>query len=220
VPFQKLENKDLYRPFAQGGCVLCRYSPATTGAAQFDAVHLLPPGWENDVKPAYDVFKQDRQLFNAPGSPAQVDRLKALLSQPNSVLASMAFRSLLENRKLDPGLVRTVLTQAQGYRLAVFVYLLLQLAPDLQLDRLIDEVDPVINSVTNLEGHKPVALAIATTRLLHPETRSSQSAAPPLMTTLRSRTSAPGAKQEADDYLRHLFEAAGVWDVSRPEKRT
>jgi hypothetical protein len=180
-----------------------------SGSAQFDSVHLLPPGWESDVKAGYEVFKQNAQLFTAPTSPPQFDQLRRMVNGNNSVLATMAFRTLLENRRMDSGLVRSALTGSQGYRRAVFVYLLMRLSPSLQLDQLIDEVDQLINRITFPEEYKPVALGIATARLLHPELRSPQSAGLRLNKALRSRTGAPGGAQETDAYLRQLFEVMG-----------
>jgi len=206
----KLEAKHLYMPFAEGGCVLCRYDPAAAGSARFDSVCLIPPDWEGGVKPAYEVVKQNPQLFAAPPTPPQTDQLVRILSGDNSVVATLAFRTLLEGAQVDSERLRAALSQSKGYRRAVFVYLLMRLIPNSQHDMLSRELGQSITSSDDLEEHKAVALGMATTRLLHPESSSSQSLAPPLLTALRGRTQRLAGEKGTDPYLRRLFEVAGL----------
>jgi hypothetical protein len=207
---RKLEAEDLYQPFAQGGVIFCRRDPAAQGAAQFESVHLIPGGWETAIRPAYEAFKQSSQLFTTASLPSHYAELLGMLHGDNSVVAVMAFRTLAENRKVDIASLRDALGQSEGYRQAAFVYLMLLQPGQIDEGALLSELTTVVDAASAPEGYRPIAIAIAAARLLHPILHMPQSLGPKVLTALRDRSTRLAADTAADPYLRRVFEIMGI----------
>jgi hypothetical protein len=132
-----------------------------------------------------------------------------MLHGDNSVVAAMAFRTLAENRMLRISSLRDALGRSAGYRQAAFVYLMLLQPGPIDESALLSELSTVIGATSTPEGLRPIALAIAAARLLHPALRMPQSVGLKVLTALRNRSTrlAPGM---TDPYLRVVFEIMGV----------
>ena len=87
--------------------------------------------------PALKFIGQNAALFEAGAAPRNADRLRQLLADDNPFIAIAAGRALIEANLLQGEAAQKALTQANGYRLSVLVYLMLkqpepakQLPPD------------------------------------------------------------------------------------------
>jgi hypothetical protein len=199
-----------YSPFAKGGNVLCSHNPSVQGAAQFKSVHLIPRGWETAIRPAYEAFKHSSELFTTPRLPSHYAQLSGMLGGDNSVVAVMAFRTLVENRRVDIPLLKDALGRSHGYRQAAFVYLVLLEPGQIDKNALTSELTTAIAATSARDEHPPIATAIAAARLLHPTFRMPQSLGPKVLTSLRDRATRLAAVTPPDPYLRVVFEIMGL----------
>jgi hypothetical protein len=125
-----------------------------------------------------------------------------MLHGDNSVVAVMAFRTLAENRQVDIPLLRDALSRSEGYRQAAFVYLMLLQSEQIDESAFLSELTTVIGATSAPEGHRPIAIAIAAARLLHPNLRMPQSLGQTVLTALRDRSTRLASGMMADPYLR------------------
>jgi hypothetical protein len=197
---RSLEVEDLYRPFARGGVVLCRRRPEMQGSAQFVSAQLIPPGWEIHTRAAYEFFQRNPGLFAGSSLPSQRDRLLEMVRGDNPVLGVMAFRTMAEKGTVDIALLREVLGRFEGYRRVVLSYMIMAHPLNLNENTLLDELAKAIEGIAVPDEHRFFALGIATTRLLHPDLRTSQVLGPKLLTTLRRHTAQLGGGKGSPTY--------------------
>jgi hypothetical protein len=200
-----IEPADIYRPFAKGGIVLCRHNPQTEGAAQFDSVNLLPPGWESDVQPAFDTLKKNKALTRASTSPADIASLRALVSNSNPIVSSIAFRSLAESGNLDSQTLEQNLSKATNYRRAVLLYLSLIHSPIGGASPAEHALTQAGQGTTQTSESRSAALASATAAFFHPELTGSRSLSASLLSGISSHAIQAPAK---DPYVEQLLKIA------------
>jgi len=201
---RKLSANDLYNPFSRGGEVLCRHNPQLQGSREFDSVSLLPEKWDVHARGVFEALRKDSELFSAPLSPSKQTHLQALVEGDNAILSAMAFRTLIEAGKIDRKALRANLTKAQGYRRAVFAYVALAHPKLLGEAALEEELTRVIEATRRVPDHRGIALALATTTLLHPESPASRSVGRKLLSHIR-RHSNQISKAKKDPYLEQIF---------------
>ena len=215
---RKLEPKDVYRPFAKGGTVLCRHNPEVEGAAQFDAVSLLPTGWETNVAPAFDALKKNKVLSRQPTSAVDKMSLKALMANTNAITSTIAFRSLSETGNLDAQTVQQTLSKATGYHRAVLMYVALAHAPAAGPAAIEPALTQAVQGTIRPPDSRSAALAFAAVALFHPELPASRALSVNLLNAMRSgsapsvagQKTASVARQKADPYLEELLKTAQI----------
>ena len=214
---RKLEPDDIYRPFAKGGIVLCRHNPQVEGTAQFDAVSLLPPGWETDVQPAFDALQKNKALSKTPTSAAGKASLQPMLANDNPIISSIAFRSLVELGSLDSKTFQQSLSRTTNYRRAVFMYVALVHAPAAEPSTIEPALTQAVQSTTRPPDSRSAALAFTAAALFHPNSPQSRTLSVNLLSALRGsapsvagkRTASP-ATQKPDPYIEELLKIAQV----------
>jgi hypothetical protein len=111
-----------------------------------------------------DARQTPSLLSGANPTTEEVVRLTALLDSDNDLLATQAFRTLLDTGQLRPDITQKVLSTAHDYQLAVFTYLLLSAGPS--SDKLRDKLFPIAKDARDPATVRMLALgAFAAARL-------------------------------------------------------
>jgi hypothetical protein len=215
---RKLDPDDIYRPFSKGGIVLCRHNAEVEGATQFDAVSLLPTGWEANVSPAFDALKKNKVLSRQPTSPVDKMSLKALMADNNAITSTIAFRSLSESGNLDSKTVQQTLSKTTGYHRAVLMYVALVHAPAAGPAAIEPALAQAVQSITRPPDSRAAALAFAAVALFHPNLPQSRSLSVNLLNGMRGRSApaiagqktASAAKTKTDPYVDELLKTAQI----------
>src|SRR5271165_1438440 len=214
---RKLDPEDIYRPFVKGGTVLCRHNPEVEGATQFDAVSLLPTGWETNVAPAFDALKKNKVLSRQPVSAVDKMSLKALMADANAITSTIAFRSLSESGNLDSKTVQQTLSKATGYHRAVLMYVALVHAPAAGPSAIEPALAQATQSTSRPPDSRAAALAFAAVALFHPELPKSRALSVSLLNGMRSGLApsvagqaASSAKRKIDPYVEQLLKTAQI----------
>jgi hypothetical protein len=97
-----------------------------------------------------------------------------------------------------------------AHRQAAFVYLMLLQPGQIDESAFLSELTTVIGATGAPEGLRPIAIAIAAARFLHPNLRMPQALGPKVLTALRDRSTRLAPGMTADPYLRAVFEIMGV----------
>lgn len=189
-----LAPENYYSPFIHGGRILCSRAAGTTGIQQFGPVVLLPEHFDRLIAPAFSLIKQ---------TPAQVT---GWLGQDNDLLAAQAFRTLLQESRIPTVTVRAAVSRAQGYRLSLFIYLLLTArAPEWGL------IEELLTGVR--ERNDPTALRMAVLGSLSAVQLGHPKAAPPgkiLKVWLGAQFDAPKVPRGKDAYLDEVLKLSGI----------
>jgi hypothetical protein len=115
----------LYSPFVHGGLLLYRPEPQAEGAERFAAPRLVFGEWADAVMRKLPWAAERGALFSDQGAAERGEELAALMAGDSPLLAALAFRTLLEARRLPPGRVQAELDRASGPLRAVLAYLVL-----------------------------------------------------------------------------------------------
>jgi hypothetical protein len=201
---RKLEPDDIYRPFGKGGVVLCRHNPKVEGEDQFNSVSLLPPGWESDVRPAFEALQKNKALSATTASSTDVASLRALPSN-NSIVSSIAFRMLAESGNLDPATLQQKLPQTSDYLRAVVMYVALIHPPAATTSTLEPALTQAVQQTTQLSDSRAVVLASTAAVLFHPELSGSRELGLKLLNSVRSRPIPALAGEKSDPYVDQLL---------------
>ena len=202
-----LTPEDQYSPFVHGGTILCSPVPGAPSIQQFGMVVLLPEQWDRYVSPTFSVTQQIPALLTDTTPSAEaVAPLSALLHQDNELLATLAFRTLLETGHLSPEAVREAVSAARGYRLSTFAYLLLTArAPA-------EGRDGQVLARTG-EGRDAVALRMLTLGAFSAAHLGGPAAVPranSLLAALRRQFEAARIPRGRDSYLDAIFDMVGA----------
>jgi hypothetical protein len=206
----KIEPEDIYQAFAKGGVILCKHDPQVEGAAQFDSVSLLPQGWESFVRPAIAAVRKNNALFGAPASVSRKDALRAMLQDKNSIVSTIAFRSLAESGALDAEILHEGHTKSTGYRRAVFMYIALLNSRTVGEPVVEQELRQSIQNTRRGPDSRPVALALAAATLFHPDLPRTRSLSLRLLGAVRSQSLRLPRKQAPDSYVERLLKVVPV----------
>jgi hypothetical protein len=215
---RRLDPEDIYRPFVKGGTVLCKHNPEVEGATQFDAVSLLPTGWEAHVSPAFDALKKNKVLSRQPASAVDKMSLKALMANANAITSTIAFRSLSESGNLDSKTVQQTLSKATGYHRAVLMYIALVHAPAAGPSTIEPALTQAVQGTSGPADNRSAALAFTAVALFHPNLPQSRTLSVNLLNAMRSgsapsvagQKTASVARQKADPYLEELLKTAQI----------
>jgi hypothetical protein len=129
-----LTPEDFYSPFAHGGTVVFQFEPDAKAAQQFGACRLIFPEWAQSaadtLKMSTHIVELLRKLTLTPLSTMEASKL---VHGGNGMLATLAFRGLLQHAPAFDSQAPALLKAADARRLSIFVYLGLTAAP--QKDR-------------------------------------------------------------------------------------
>jgi hypothetical protein len=156
---RNLTEEDLYSPFAHGGVILFR--PGSEGPAHgFEDVSLVFPEWGGLIERAIAFARTQPKLFQpGPWSPEDSKAAQELLRDPNEIIATMAFRGLVERRLMDAALMRATLEAAAGHRRAILIYAAMAFSPERSTPLLADEIVSVLATARAADELEPAALA-------------------------------------------------------------
>lgn len=202
---RKLAPDDIYRPFAGGGVILCRHNPQAEGTAQFDSVSLLPPGWESDVRPAFDTLQKNKVLSAAPASTAEANSLRDSLATSNGLISSIASRTLAESGNFDHATLQQTLSQSTGYRRAVVMYIALIHPAAVEAPIVEPALTQAAATASETSDSRAVVLASTAAVLFHRELPKSQALGLKLLNSIRSRPIPAVAGQDSDPYVNQLL---------------
>ncbi len=163
---RKLEPEDLYSPFEKGGTALTRHNDGQQGPAEFDPVYLLPPPSVFEIHQAYDLAAHEPRPLLAPDKPENRGLLAQFALSGNSVLATLAFRRLLEAGVRDPRVVNAMLFGPQGFRRAVNLYLAATAPVTAGEDTLQSQISGAVSQSMPLDDLRLTAAALAAVSLL------------------------------------------------------
>ena len=130
-------------PVGPGGTAIFRINEAAEGPARFQPAYLIPDEWANFAAPALAFIRQNAALFEPDTARINQARLRALIGDTNPFVSIAAARTLIDAHLLQGEAAQQALSQSQGWRLSVLVYLLMmqpesprQLPPDARTDTL------------------------------------------------------------------------------------
>lgn len=106
---------------SSGGVVICRLNEKAEGRDQFTEIHLLPQGWKRFVKPAWDYYRENREVFRAEGTKRNRGRLLSLLRSENPLLAVEACRLVVEAGLADKEVVKNTIANSRAYKQATLL---------------------------------------------------------------------------------------------------
>jgi hypothetical protein len=121
--------------------------------AMFSPLYLIPPGLETYVKPAYERFLGLKQLFENELDSAKEKDIRVVLYDPNPLLASMAFRRLVESDKIGDAEVAGILPKASDYQMSVRTFLWLS-AKSKSVPTGARPSGPVMEAIAKVKGRK------------------------------------------------------------------
>jgi hypothetical protein len=162
----KLQPEDLYSPFIHGGVALCRRNPMASAAEEFAPVYLLPSRWESEIKPAYEVAGQKPGAFQGEFARSETTALLPFFSSPNSFLATLAFRRLLQSDRDENPLRQPAWLGWTGFRKAVAVYLAGTSPESPREDALKDLIGAAAEQAVSPDDVKLVVVAILAIAML------------------------------------------------------
>jgi hypothetical protein len=164
-----LQPEDLYSPFIHGGVALCRRNPKASAAEEFAPVYLLPSGWESEIKPAYEAADRQPSAFRGEFARSETTALLPFFSSPNSLLATLAFRRLLQSDGDDNPLRQPAWLGWTGTRKAVAVYLAGTSPESPREDALKDLIRAATEQAVSPDDVKLVVVAILAIAMLRPD---------------------------------------------------
>jgi hypothetical protein len=202
VDKRTLSPEEHYSPFVYGGRILASRIAGASGIAQFGPVVLLPEGFDRFVAAAFTVAQQTPALLANDGRTREaVARLTALLHQDNDLVAAQAFRTLLEAGGLSTDTLREAVAGARGYRLSMFLYLLLTgRAGGEPSGRIVSSAA----ERRDADSLRMVALAAFTVATLSPPVRPTNSLLSSLLTQLKAEKITRGRDAYLDAILAML----------------
>lgn len=140
----------LYRPFEEGGKVLCARRSEPPDGIEFMPCYLIPPTWTERVTEAYKYFKNHRRAFREPRGHA-ARSLETAVREANPAVGIVA---LSYAEPLSESVIRVVEGRAERYQLAALVYRLLS------EQRAVSRVDQMINEAVDARALDGVAVGI------------------------------------------------------------
>jgi hypothetical protein len=202
---RNLDPDDVYRPFASGGIVLCRHNPQAEGRAQFNSVCVLPPGWESDVQSTFNTLQKSKVLSGKPDSKADISSLRALTSDANPLVSSIAFRSLAEIGNLDSKTLPQSLSKTANYRRAVFLYIALINSAVTDSSPIEAALTPAVQGASQAAADRATVLASTAATLFHPELPDTKALSSRLLSGIRNRLTPAVAARKSDPYVDQLL---------------
>lgn len=138
--------------YVKGGTVVCKISKQDRSAYGLQPIRLIPEQWQPFIASA---FTYQRTHPISATSPKNFQEAEKLLGGPNPVLATTAFRRVIEGEKFDVSFVLDSLQSADEFQAAVYVYLLarnVNVDSVRETEMLLSRVIESVNDVTTLRG--------------------------------------------------------------------
>ncbi len=199
---RKIEAEDLYSPFEKGGVALTRHSPGEEGPAEFDPLYLLPPPWVYEIHQAYELAAQEPRPLAAQETPEIRVALGQFALGANSVLATLAYRRLLEWGVRDARVINAMLFGPQGFRRAVNLYLAATAPVSEGEETLQAQITGAVTQSMPPDELRLTAAALAAVSLLRRDIGSKRPWLETAATSLRGRIG-------ADEYLGEAYALLG-----------
>lgn len=204
-----LSPEDYYSPFTHGGTILFRPVPGKTDIEQFGAVRLIFPDWVASVPAAFTFHEANPHLLDPGPQTAAVGKLVPLVSQPNQLLAVVAFRNLLALGLAQPDWVRAQLVRVSGPLGAVFGYLTIVIAGPNVSRPFAHETLQVMDTAGEATLRALVSGAFAAA-LLRSHDPAALARAMAVLAKGRQRLSAAGVAVDRDAHLSWMFGKMGI----------
>ena len=145
-----------------GTCV-CRVNNtfAQAGRAVLQESRLIPDDWVAQVKPAFEQWRDKRDVFTGPVDPRRHKQLLDMTKDTNPVIAFMAYRRLAESGQLTLSDVPPETLEART-DLGIFVtFLLLYYTPEAEQDALFQQMVKQVDSAKAMNDLHGIATACA-----------------------------------------------------------
>ena len=199
--------EDHYSLFIHGGRILTSHVSGTTGIGQFGPVVLLPENFDRFVAAAFTVAQQTPALPTNGGRTREaVAQITASLQHDNDLVAVQAFRTLFEAGQLSTDTLRQAVSGARGYRLSMFLYILLTArAPGGDLSANI-----ISGAAKGRDADSLRMLALAALSASQFGPPATVGPGNSLLASLRTQLEAAKVPRGRDAYLDAIFEVFGV----------
>jgi hypothetical protein len=198
---------NIFRHHKEGGSIICRYNPKAKGADQFASVCLIPRQWEEYAGPAVTYLQQNLERLRQK-SPQVTNDLRVLLDHKNPFVAVTACNLLAERNGLDKDFARGSLAGAEGYRQAIFTYVLLIHSLQMKQNQWFEELSHVIEMADNSKQLAGAALSIFASFYSAPvPSRIGREARLKLLERLDKKQLKFGSQTESDKYIISILES-------------
>jgi len=201
--------EDHYSPFVHGGTVLFQPHLAKTDLEQFGAACLIFPDWAAKVPAAFAFHEANPHLLDPGPQTAAVAKLVQLVSDPNPLLAVVAFRNLLALGLAQPDWVRAQLVRVSGPLGAVFGYLTIVIAGPNVSRPFANETLQVIDTAAE-PTLRALVLGSFAAALLPTGNPAIEVRARSVLGKAKQRLGAAGVVVAKDPQLSLMFDRAGV----------
>lgn len=180
--------EDIYSPFSYGGTIVFRPEPKDYGARYFVSCRLLFPEWG---RAAAEALKAAPQLMGSLTT-ASTDNtswamVEKLAADDNGVLATVAFRTLLQSPGSFVAWLPALLKATDVKKLSTFAYLSLAVSSAKDRAQRIMELGKLINETKEADRLLAIAYAAFAVNLFATQDTAAVSAANEILGKLRKR---------------------------------